>query len=285
MDLSVIIVSWNVKDKLRANLQALLASSTKKQIEIFVVDNNSQDGSAVMVATEFPSVKLIANTDNHGFAKANNQALKLASGRYLLLLNPDMLVRPDTLEKMLAWAEENQQATVSGYKLTNPDGQVIPQIRRFPRFCDQLFIVLKLPHLLPALLNRYLEKNFNYEQAAAVDSVRGACFLINRQSWTKISGADKPYLDERYFIWFEEVDFCRQVKIKGGEVWYSPAATLIDYVGASFNQVDRPKKQAYFAESMLKYFLKWQPRWQARFLRAAWFLVGVKLPALNKLSD
>lgn len=285
MDLSIIIVSWNVKDKLRANLQALLEAQTTYQIEIFVIDNNSTDGSAAMVAAEFPSVKLITNTDNRGFAKANNQALSLASGRYLLLLNPDMLVQPDTLENMVAWAEENQQATVSGYKLTDSKGQIIPQIRRFPHFRDQLFIVLKFPHLFPALLNRYLEKNFNYEQAAAVDSVRGACFLINKSSWKKLFAAAGPYLDERYFIWFEEVDFCRQVKEKGGEVWYSPAATLVDYVGASFNQVDRPKKQGYFAESMLRYFLKWHPRWQARILRWAWFLVGVKLPTLNKLND
>ena len=284
MDLSIIIVSWNVKDKLRANLRALLESQTKYHLEILVVDNNSEDGSAEMVAAEFPEVQLIANSDNLGFAKANNQALKLASGRYFLLLNPDMLVEADTLEKMLTWAEIHPEATVSGYKLTSPEGVVISQVRRFPRFSDQLFIILKIPHLFPVLLNSYLEKNFDYNQAAAVDSVRGACFLINRFAWKKISLQDYPLLDERYFIWFEEVDFCRQVKTKGGEVWYSPAAKLIDYVGASFNQVGRYKKQGYFADSMIKYFLKWQPRWQAQVLRWAWFLLGVKLPALNKLN-
>lgn len=284
MDLSIIIVSWNVKDKLRANLRALLESQTKYQLEILVVDNNSEDGSAEMVAAEFPDVQLIVNNDNLGFAKANNQALKLALGRYLLLLNPDMLVETDTLEKMLTWAETHPEATISGYKLTSPEGKIIPQVRRFPRFSDQLFIILKFPHLFPALLNGYLEKNFDYYQAAAVDSIRGACFLINRSAWKKISSQDFPLLDERYFIWFEEVDFCRQVKAKGGEVWYSPAAKLIDYVGASFNQVGHSKKQGYFADSMLKYFLKWQPRWQAQVLRWAWFLVGVKLPPLDKLN-
>ena len=97
MDLSIIIVSWKVKEKLRANLQALFASQGDFSYEVFVVDNNSDDGSVDMIKDEFPRVKLIANTENVGFAKANNHAIKLASGDYILLLNPDMLVNPDTL--------------------------------------------------------------------------------------------------------------------------------------------------------------------------------------------
>ncbi len=276
MDLSVIIVSWNVKEKLRANLQALLRSQTSYQFEVWVVDNNSADGSAAMVAQEFPTVHLIANTDNLGFAKANNQAIGQSQGRHLLLLNPDMLVSPTAVEAMIKWADTQPQAVVTGFKLESELGDLVPHVRRFPKLFDQLMIIFKIPHLLPGVLNRYLFKNFDYSRAAAVDSVRGACFLINRDSWNKISSSPL-LLDERYFIWFEEVDFCRQVISLGGEVWYSPEATVVDYVGASFQQVARQKKQGYFADSMVKYFAKWQPAWQSKVLRAAWRVWGIKV--------
>ena len=274
MDLSVIIVSWKVKEKLRANLQALYASQGSFSYEVYVVDNNSGDGSVEMVRTEFPQVKLLANNDNRGFAKANNQALLEARGDYVLLLNPDMLVRPDTLVNALNWAKNNQQAAVSGFKLVDDQGEIIKQVRRFPSFFDQLMIISKLPHWLPGLLNHYLWTDFNYEQEVKVDSIRGAFFLINKKVCLDISGQKKLALDERYFIWFEEVDFCRQVYQNGGEVWYSPAARCVDYVGASFGQVALTTKQKYFEDSMLKYFKKWEAAWQYYLLKGAWSLVN-----------
>lgn len=274
MDLSIIIVSWNVKEKLRANLKALYQSEGNFKFEIFVADNNSQDGSANMVREEFPQVKLIANSENLGFAKANNQALRLASGSFILLLNPDMQVFENSLTKVLIWAKNNVQATVSGCRLLNEKQEIVKQIRKFPRFCDQLLIVLKLPHVFPGLLNKYLCSRFDYNQPRQVDSIRGAFFLINRAAYQKISGQEVPYLDERYFIWFEEVDFCRQVYKLGGEVWYTPAAECLDYVGQSFKQVARLKTQAYFQDSMLKYFRKWERPWKAKVLAGAWKLVN-----------
>ncbi|MFA6194738.1 MAG: glycosyltransferase family 2 protein [Patescibacteria group bacterium] len=270
MDLSIIIVSWNVKDKLRENLSALYKSEGDFKFDIFVVDNNSSDGSATMVAAEFPNVRLIANSENLGFAKANNQAIKPAAGKFVLLLNPDMRVRPDTLKNILAWAENNQRATVCGCKLVNEKGDIVKQVRRFPRLWDQLMIVLKVPHIFPSVVNGYLESRFDYNQAAKVDSIRGAFFLINYEQYKKISGLDKPFLDERYFIWFEEVDFCREVYKLGGEVWYTPAAECLDYVGASFNQVKLGQKQKYVSESMLKYFEKWEKRWEYIILKISW---------------
>jgi hypothetical protein len=275
MDLSIIIVSWNVKDKLRENLLALQSSIFPgKKMEIFVVDNASADGSAAMVAAEFPQIRLIANQENLGFSKANNQAIELATGRFILLLNPDMRVYPDTLDKALSWAENNPQATVSGCHLVDEKGLDIKQVRRFPGFFDQLAVVLKLPHIFPGITSSYLLPNFDYSQAASVDSIRGAFFLINTVSWKKIS-SKKPFLDERYFIWFEEVDFCRQVYQLGGEVWYSPAANCLDYVGASFKQIKRRRGQDYFSDSMLKYFAKWEKAWQVRCLAIAWRFIKI----------
>lgn len=276
MDLSIIIVSWRVKDKLRENLQALFSSETNFSFEVFVVDNNSSDGSVEMIKNEFPKVKLIANHDNLGFAKANNQAIKEATGNYILLLNPDMLVQVDTLDKALTWAKNNEQVTVSGFKLINDQGEIIKQVRKFPKLCDQLMIILKIPHLFPAVLNNYIPINFDYEKAAKVDSVRGAFFLINVNNYQKLSG-QKPLLDERYFIWFEEVDFCREVYRLGGEVWYSPAASCLDYVGASFSQVKRGQTQKYFRNSMLAYFNKWEKKGTYLILKIAWSLIGLFL--------
>jgi len=270
MDLSVIIVSWKVKEKLRANLSALLPSLKDLSAEVFVVDNDSEDGTVDMVRMEFPEVKVIANSDNRGFAAANNQAIREAKGDYILLLNPDMLVSAETIPLMLAWACSNPQATVSGCRLEDGKGKLIPHVRRWPHLSDQLAVVLKLPHLFPYMLDSYLQVGFNYEREAKVDSIRGAFFLINRQSWQKISGFYEPFLDERYFIWFEEVDFCRQVYKNGGEVWYTPAAICVDYVGQSFRQVNITSKQNYFQESMLAYFKKWEPLWQYYVLKIMW---------------
>jgi GT2 family glycosyltransferase len=275
MTLSIIIVSYKVKEKLQANLQALFSSENAPEFEVFVVDNHSEDGSAEMVRENFPQVKLIVNKENFGFARANNQAIQNAQGDFILLLNPDMRVFPDTLAKAVLSAQEKPAAVVSSIKLVNEKGENIPHIRRFPKLFDQLMVVLKVPHFLPKVLNAYLCKNFDYEKSVVVDSVRGAFFLINRSAWQKISGAEKPFLDERYFIWFEEVDFCRQVREKGGEIWYFPNTSCLDYIGASFSQVNRKVKQNYFRDSMLEYFAKWHSGFQKNILQAAWFFVGL----------
>lgn len=278
MKLSIIIVSWNVQQKLRNNLTALFASKADFAYEVFVVDNNSDDETASMVRAEFPQVKLIANQENLGFAKANNQAIKLSSGTYILLLNPDMQVQAGTLQSMVDWFDQHPQAYVASCKLIDEKGDIIPHVRRFPSIIDQLAIVLKIPHLAPSILKKYLAKDFDYEQEAAVDSVRGSFFLIRRPE-----GA-LPLLDERYFIWFEEVDYCRQIHGAGLEVWYTPAATCIDFVGASFKQVRRGVTQNYFQDSMLKYFHKWHPRWQYQLLRTAWPIAKL-LVALAEKAD
>jgi GT2 family glycosyltransferase len=277
MDLSVIIVSWNVKEKLKANLKALFDSGSDFKFEVIVVDNNSNDGSVQMVEESFPEVKLIKNSDNLGFSKANNQAIKISTGSFILLLNPDMQVNKDTLLKSLNWAKQNSQATVTGIKLISEDGRIVKQVRNFPKFIDQLLIVVKLPHIFPWLLNSYLCKDFDYSKPNRVDSIRGAFFLINLENFKKLSGLDKPYLDERYFIWFEEVDFCRQVYKLGGEVWYTPEAECLDYIGQSFKQVKKNKTQKYFADSMLAYFKKWESPIQFNILAIAWKLVGLVL--------
>lgn len=275
MDLSVIIVSWNVREKLRENLRALYESEGDFEMEIFVVDNNSHDKSAKMVRQEFPQVELIENSENLGFAKANNQALRIAQGKFILLLNPDMRVKPNTLENMLKWMRENMQASVAGCHLIDERNNTIKHARRFPRVFDQLAIILKLPHLFPWILKKYLRLDFDYSRSSKVDSIRGGFFMIRRRG--------EILLDERYFLWFEEVDFCRQIYKNGGEVWYTPVAECIDYVGQSFKQVNRLITQKYFRDSQLKYFKKWHPWWQYWILKIAWIKIWPLIWLANKL--
>lgn len=264
-DLSIIIVSWNSRDLLRRNLTKIQDGDNKASLEVIVVDNASVDGSADMVREEFPWVTLLANSENLGFAKANNQAIRRSSGRYILLFNPDMIVYSDTLSAMVGWMDANPQAGIAGCRLKSENGDDIRHVRRFPRLFDQLMIVLKLPHLFPGLLGGYLQKGFDYSREAEVDSVRGSFFMIRRAALDQVG-----LLDERFFIWFEEVDYCRRARQAGWKVVYTPQAECIDLVGRSFAQVKTGKTQKYFRDSMLKYFRKWHPAWQYAILYLAW---------------
>jgi GT2 family glycosyltransferase len=267
MNFSIIIVSWNVCERLQKNLNSIFQTSGQINFEVIVIDNNSTDETLSMIKSNFPQVHVIANDDNLGFAKACNQGLKIAQGKNVILLNPDMQILPDTLINLDTWLKMNPQADVAGIKLFDSNHQLLPQIREFPTVWSQLAIVLKLPHLFPQILSSYLQSEFDYTQAAQVDSLRGAFFVLRRSTLEQFG-----YFDERYFLWFEEVDYCRTVKAKGGQVWYTPVATAIDYVGQSFSQLPRSKKQKIFRQSMLAYFKKWESSWQVILLVMAWEL-------------
>jgi GT2 family glycosyltransferase len=266
MDLSIIIVSWNVKDRLRNCLRSIFANLSNFSAEVYVVDNASEDGSKEMVRAEFPQVKIIANDSNAGFSKANNQAIKASSGRYVLLLNPDMLVLTETLPEMIKFMDEHKEAGIAGCHLINEKGETVPHVRRFPGVLDQLAVILKLPHLFPWLVNKYLMRDFDYDHPGTnyVNSIRGSFFMIRREVIERLGG-----LDERYFIWFEEVDYCRQAINAGWKVAYNPLAKCVDFVGQSFKQKRGLWQQKQFTKSMLQYFRKWEPRHKWMWLAAA----------------
>lgn len=253
-DISIITVSWNVKDYLRESLEAVFANAGDVSLEVFVVDNNSSDGTRDMLrefAQREPRLTVLCNNTNVGFARANNQAIEQASGRYVLLLNPDMRVFSDTLANMTRWMDAHPRVGVAGCHLVTDAGETVRHVRRFPGLWNQLAIVLKIPHLFPRVLDRYLMRDFDYTKEARVDSVRGSFFMIRREALRV------GLLDERFFIWFEEVDFCKRMRSAGWEVWYTPAARCVDRVGRSFAQVGGIKKQKMFLESMYLYFDKW----------------------------
>lgn len=265
MDLSIITVPWNVKDLVRKNFENVFKNTAGIEFEVISVDNDSKDGTTEMIQKEFPQVKAIFNNYNAGFAKANNQGIKIAKGRYVLLLNPDMQVQAGTLQKMVAWMDAHPEAGVAGCKLIKEDGTIVPHVRHYPGLFDQVMIILKIPHFFPKVLDHYMWRDFDYTREQVVDSIRGSFFMIRREVIEKISG-----LDETYFLWFEEVDFCKQVAASGYKVMYTPVTECVDHVGRSFAQVPTGKLQNIFQDSMTKYFKKWQPAWQVAVLNLIW---------------
>jgi len=251
MDLSIIIVSWKVKNLLRLCLQSLQNNSAGLKLEIIVIDNASADGTVEMLAAEFPAARLIINQDNRGFAAACNQGLNLANGKYILLLNPDCEVTANALAEMITYLANHPDTAIVGPQLLNADGSSQLSVRSFPTLGSQILTLLKLQNVWPGLppLKKYLLPDFNYQAEQAVEQVMGAAMMFRRSAVDEIG-----LLDEKFFIWFEEVDYCLRAKQKGYRVLYLPKAKIIHHGGASFRQVMSLPKQIIFNRSLLHYF-------------------------------
>jgi GT2 family glycosyltransferase len=252
-----------------------LLSDTGFKFEIFVVDNASRDNTVEMVTSDFPQVHLIANNSNLGFSAANNQALRQATGEYVLLLNPDMRPMKSTIDNIVHWMKFNREAAAAGCRLLDEKGWIVRHVRRFPSFLNQLAIILKLPYFFPHIIDGYLGAKFDYDYPTPVDTVRGGFLMIRKDVFKSILPEDRfergEFLDERFFVWFEDVDFCRTLRECGKQLWYTPAASCVDMVGQSFKQLSRVKAQKLFKNSMLKYFDKWHHGSFGNFLlKLAW---------------
>ncbi len=223
-------------------------------MEIFVVDNDSGDGTAEMIRTEFPQVKLTASAINLGFAKANNLALKQATGDHILLLNPDTELRADTLQSGIKFCQSHIDCGAVGPKMFYPDGSLQSSVRRWPTVWPILLMLFKLPKIFPHLksIDNYLAIDFDYDRVQAVDQIMGAFMLMPRIIYDKIGG-----LDERFFAWFEEVDYCRRIAEAGYKIYYSPDFSIVHHGGKSFAQQAIITNQKVFFISALKYFLKY----------------------------
>ena len=257
-DLSIIIVSWNTRDLLKECLQSIYEHTRGVSFEIFVIDNASTDGTVEMLKSLqsihlYRTLTLISNPANRGFASANNQGIAQTEGKYVLLLNPDTRLRENTLSAMTAHMDKNPRCGILGCHLSNSDGSHQDSVRRFPLLLDQSLILLKLHHIFlnAAPINRYLCKDFNYIQPQSVDQVMGACFMIRKEVINVIGT-----LDENFFNWFEEVDFCKRTKNAGYTICYTPDTTVIHHHGASFKQVMTLKKQMMWNSSLRYYFKK-----------------------------
>lgn len=222
MDLSIIIVSFNVKRLLKKSLGCL----AKSRGEIIVVDNASSDGSVRMIMNNFPQVKLIKNKKNLGFAIAVNQGIKAAKGKYIFLLNPDVETKRDALERLARFAQKNPKVGVIGGRLLNPDGTIQ----------GSCFHQLTLAN---AVREFWLGEKGAFEKYApqtqepvAVEAVVGACMLIPKKVIKQVG-----LFDEGYFMYFEDLDYCRRVRKAGLKVYYLPQAEFVHYHGASGEEI------------------------------------------------
>jgi GT2 family glycosyltransferase len=199
-------------------------------VEVFVVDNASRDTSAAMVAEQFPQVRLIANERNRGFAAANNQAVALAMGRNVLFLNPDTVVRPGALEMLVRTLDGDATIGVCAPQLLNADGSIQESSRREPTFAALLhqYTPVRLLRIFKGAYRRYKMGDFDFRQAADVEIVMGAAFCTPARVLAQVGA-----LDERFFVYFEEVDFCRRVREAGYRVRFEPSGQITHIGGVS----------------------------------------------------
>jgi GT2 family glycosyltransferase len=258
MDLSIIIVSWNVENFLKKCLSSIYQNQGKLQLEVIVIDNNSSDQTCNLIQRAFPQVKLICNQSNRGFARACNQGLQQAKGEYYLLLNPDTEILGDCLPKMVEFMEKNPEVGLAGCQLLNSDGSRQPSVRNFPNFLVHFGMMFKLHHLIS--FTRYFALDFDYHQPGDAEQLMGAFLMIRQKDKLKIGD-----FDEKYYLWFEEVDYCYRARQLGVKVVYTPDAKIIHYGGQSFGQAGSLKKQFYFSLSRLHYIRK-NSTWLSYFI-------------------
>ncbi len=264
-DISFIIVSWNVRELLKRALQAILDDTRAERIEIIVVDNASRDGTVEMLRENFPNARVIANAENVGFTRGNNQALQIAQGRYLFLVNPDTEIQRGAARALIEFmdASANARVGIVGPQLVYPDGAIQSSRRRFPKFSTALFESTKLEQWFPRnrLITDYRLLNTDNYQTQDVDWVVGAALFARRAVYEQIGG-----LDERFFMYSEELDWCKRAKDAGWRVVYFPNARVLHHEAKSSDQV-RAQRDIYFHSSKVRYFKKHRGNFQGELLR------------------
>lgn len=245
VDVSVIIVNWNTRDLLAQCLQSLYGTTSDLDFEIIVVDNASVDGSVAMVRRDFPQVQLIANAENEGFVRANNQALPLSRGRYVLLLNSDAALLPGTLWHMVQFMDAQPAAGIVGPRVLNPDGSFQSSYMDFPNLFSELLLMTKLSKVV---YGRYFPSHSLQQsrETRAVDWMLGACIMIRRETLEEIGG-----LDETFFMYSEEVDWCWRAKQAGWAVYYLPEAKVLHWGGQSSSKVPLKRRSLVYRSKLL----------------------------------
>lgn len=263
-DVSVIIVNWNGLKLLPACLDSLAPGLAGLRYEVLVVDNASQDESVAWLRSNHPDVQIIANTQNLGFARANNQALRVAQGRYALLLNNDARLRPNTASFLVNGLETAPKVGAASPRLVNPDGT--PQAFAFGR--DPSIGYLLRRGLWRVAFRRPVH-DWGVREPLRVDWVAGTCLLVRREVWERIG-----LLDEAFFMYFEDVDWCRRMRRAGWEVWYDPRVEVVHLGGQSLKR--NPRAQAAYEESLRYFYRKHYP------LPARWAL-ALLLPVYRRM--
>ena len=231
MDLSISIVNYNNKECLGACLDSIYSHAQDVNFEIIVVDNNSSDGSIDFINQAFPLVSVIENSENLGFVKANNQGIRASSGRYLLSLNNDTIMKNGTLAGLVRFMQEHPDVGVCGPKVLNRDGTFQRQCRRsFPTISSSFCYFLKLHKLFPRseYFGRYLMTQLDCDKPGEVDSVSGCCMMVRKEVIEQVG-----ILDESYIMYGDDLDWCYRIKQEGWKVCYVPHVEIVHLGGQS----------------------------------------------------
>ena len=257
MRLSVCIVNWNTREFLRECLASLYAHPPERDaLEVIVVDNASADGSAAMVAAEFPQVVLLAETVNHGYAEGNNRAMERATGDALLLLNPDVVVHPDSLCRACRFAASHPNLGAFGCRLVGTDGQTQSSLRSFPDPGPVLWEYLGVSRVFPnsRIFGAYRMTWFDYNSVIEADQPMGSFLWISRAAYKQVGG-----MDPQFPIFFNEVDWCRRAKREHGfPIYYTPDVVVTHHGGGSTRQV-KPAMIRESHRSLLRFYDKHYP--------------------------
>ena len=268
-DVSILIISWNVRALLLDCLAALPAAvGDDFSYEVIVVDNANQDGTVEAVQERFPAVRIIANRENRGFTGGNNQALAAARGRYLFLLNPDTRPQPGSIAELTRYLNAHPDVGMVGPQLRYGDGSPQSSRRRFPTLLTLFTESTIIQHYFPglSLFARYSVADIPDDREQEVDWLVGAALMARREVCEQIGG-----LDEGFFMYSEELDWCKRAKDAGWRIAYDPAAEIIHYEGKSSEQAVARRDIAFFS-SRVRYTRKYYGRAWAELLR--WWLLA-----------
>ena len=271
VDVSVIIVNWNTCELLRQCLQSVYDQGSSS-IEVIVVDNGSSDNSVSMVRREFTQVKLLANQNNRGFAAANNQGIELAKGRYILLLNSDTIILHRAIEKTVFYADKHSDTAVTGCRVLNPDGTLQNSCFMFPSILNWLLFSTYAYRLFPR--SRFFGREqmtwWRRNDSREVDVVTGCYMLVRKEAIDQVGT-----MDERFFMYAEETDWCYRFKAKGWKNRFTPDAEIVHIGGASAIKLGANRARVT-NRSFVRYMFKHWSKSRA--------VIGVCLLALFYLS-
>lgn len=260
MDLSIIILNYKSRELVKQCIKTIKLYEPALQYEIIVVDSASCDGVESMLQERHPEVKCIVSPVNGGYARGNNLGIAASSGRYVMIMNPDITVRPGAIEEMVKYMDEHRDVGVIGPRLVHPDGSFDESCFRYPDMMTPVYRRTPLGQLSfgKKAVDRYVMADYDRQESRDVDWLLGAVLLIRRSALSQVGP-----LDERYFLYFEDTDWCRRFKQKGYRVVYYTGAEMVHYH-------DRMSAQAHWLvapftrgawihiESAVKYFVKWR---------------------------
>lgn len=260
--MSVVILNYRSKGLVKYCVRGFLKMGFSFPHEVIVVDNASNDGCCRMVEELYPSVRTITLDANRGYAAGNNEGIRASAGEYVLIANPDIVVRPGAVEELMRWMDANPRVAIVGPQLQNPDGSVQDSCYRFPTFWMPLYRRTALGTLsfFRRLVHHYRMDEFDHGTSRPVDWLLGACLLVRKSALQTVG-----LMDEQYFLYFEDVDWCRRFWNTGHEVWYHPAARMVHlHQRMSAEQIGlrslSSRHTRVHIASWLKYMWKWRKK-------------------------